>query len=145
MNKRTFWIATLVAGSATAAITSLPKWLPDGLAACYGAVGWVWLLAGGAAGVWLRQRLEGRRISARDGSITGLTIGLIEIVIGVPLSILAGNGAAAFWAGIGPGAMDPESAFWGLVILLVSYLAHPIFGALGSLLGTRLFKGPHAS
>lgn len=116
----------------------------------------LWVLAGGALTVYLRQQTTPTEIPAAEGALMGLMAGAIggvlATVIGLPLQMLT--------AGFNEQLMDrilasnPDmpaevrdlfeqtatGAVAGIMMLVINLIVMTIFGTLGGLLGVAIFK-----
>ena len=117
----------------------------------------IWMLAGGALAVYLRQQSLPYQIQVAEGALLGLLAGLVGALIGTALSIpiesVTGPLMRSWMERLVAGNPDmpPEfrdalgragtggAARWifGFIVALIVY---PIFGMLGGLLGAVIFK-----
>ena len=117
----------------------------------------IWMLAGGALAVYLRQQSLPYQIQVAEGALLGLIAGVVGAVIGtllsIPIEAVTGPLMQSWVERMVSGNPDmpPEfrdvlgrtrtggAARWifGFIVALIIY---PIFGMLGGLLGSVLFK-----
>jgi hypothetical protein len=120
----------------------------------------LWVLAGGALATYLLQQNQSVSVSTGDGAIVGLLAGLVgavvHTVLAIPIMLVFGPVQMQFMRRIleGSGDVPPEvrqmienmgaagafSIFWVIFTLFSSLVIDAIFGALGGMLGTVLFK-----
>lgn len=116
----------------------------------------LWVLAGGALAVYLRQQQSAVPINAAEGALVGLLAGVLGGIIGVVLSIpiqmligpLQQEWVSRMMAGnndMPPEAremMDRMMAGYALRTAgaVVNIIVSTIFGMLGGLLGVAIFK-----
>ncbi|MGH2583270.1 MAG: hypothetical protein ACRDFQ_10310 [Anaerolineales bacterium] len=140
MNSKSLWYAAGIAGVAVGFASGIP------IISALNCLFCAWLWVGGAAGVWLYNKREGKSLDGGQGALLGALTGLIAAVVAV------GLGFAFNAMGMGAqSAFDPEMmedylgglAVTGLLAgigLLFNLIVFPIFGALGGLIGASLFK-----
>ena len=117
----------------------------------------IWMLAGGALAVYLRQQSLPYQIQVAEGALLGLIAGVVGAVIGtllsIPIEAVTGPLMQSWVERMVSGNPDmpPEfrdvlgrtrtggAARWifGFIVALIVY---PIFGMLGGLLGAVIFK-----
>lgn len=115
----------------------------------------IWVLAGGALTVYLRQQDSPMSVDAAEGAIMGLMAGamgaVIATVLGIPLQMMtAGFQEAWMSEAMSDPNMPPEARRMiemmtagpvGIVIsLFINLVVMSIFGTLGGLLGVAIFK-----
>lgn len=123
----------------------------------------LWVLAGGALAVYLRQQSSPAPVDAAEGALLGLTAGLIGGIIGVllaiPIHMMLGPMQQEWMSRIlsSNDDMPPEARemFERMVAgdairvmgAIVNVIVSVIFGMLGGLLGVAIFKksGPPPS
>jgi hypothetical protein len=146
MNKRSFWIAILIAGAAVGVVGSLPVLNLVNCVLCI----WVWL--GGALAVYTYRRLQGglENPTVKQGAglgalsgVVGALIGAVVFAIGSSLTIPIMNQLAGLldmgdelFGGMGSGSVLGSTLVW-LVIDLVLY---PAFGAIGGAIAASLYQ-----
>ena len=117
----------------------------------------VWMLAGGALAVYLRQQSLPYQIQAAEGALLGLMAGVVGAVIGtllsIPIEAVTGPLMQSWMERMVAGNPDMPPEFrdvlgrtrtggavrwiFGFIVALIIY---PIFAMLGGLLGSVLFK-----
>jgi hypothetical protein len=116
----------------------------------------LWILAGGALAVYLRQQNSPAPIDAAEGALLGLLAGLIGGVIGAVLSIPIHMMTGPWIEGmmqrmmaqnpdLPPEARDAIERFstggaMRLASALINIVISTVFGMLGGLLGVAIFK-----
>jgi len=116
----------------------------------------LWVLAGGALAVYLRQQNSPVPIDASEGALMGLLAGLIGGVIGVvlaiPIQMMFGPMQQEWMSRIMAGNEDmpPEARdmmermmagqAFALIGAVINIIISVIFGMLGGLLGVAIFK-----
>lgn len=120
----------------------------------------LWVILGGALATYLLQQAQAAPVEGTDGAITGLLAGLVGTVVGsllaIPIQMLMGPMNGDLLARIldqGGNDMPPEmrdtlrsfargGAAGALMVIgfLFSLVINAVFGALGGLLGTVMFK-----
>ena len=141
MNTRALLISAGIAGVLAGVLSGLPIVSAVNCLLC----GWVW--GAGILAVYLYRRNTG---AAPVTTSTGLIIGLL---VGIISAILASLLSTAFTANT-PVPLTQEQleqlgdaaefltnpAAMGATTFLVNLIAHPIFGAIGGLIGSAIFK-----
>jgi ribose/xylose/arabinose/galactoside ABC-type transport system permease subunit len=116
----------------------------------------LWVLAGGALTVYLRQQTTPMEIPAAEGALMGLMAGAIggvlATVIGLPLQMLTSGFNQQLMDRVlsSNPDMPPElrelfantatGAVAGVMMLVINVVVMTIFGMLGGLLGVAIFK-----
>ena len=116
----------------------------------------LWVLAGGALAVYLRQQNSPNAIDASEGALMGLLAGLIGGVIGallaIPIQMMFGPMQQEWMSRIlaGNEDMPPEAREMAermmagqafvLIGAVINIIISVIFGMLGGLLGVAIFK-----
>jgi hypothetical protein len=117
----------------------------------------LWVIAGGMLATYLRQQDTPYQIPAAEGALMGLAAGAIGAIIGgllsIPLEFALGPMQQQI---IERFAQNPElppelrdalgsasvrtGAAWRVAAIMISVVVYSIFGLLGGLLGTAVFK-----
>ena len=116
----------------------------------------LWVLAGGALAVYLRQQNSPAPLEASEGALMGLMAGLIGGIIGVllaiPIQMMLGPMQQEWMNSIMAGSddMPPEARevvermmagnAFAVVGAVINVVVSVIFGMLGGLLGVAIFK-----
>ena len=116
----------------------------------------MWVLAGGALAVYLRQQNHPVVVDAAEGMLMGLLAGAIGgvvcAVLSIPLNMLTGPMQAEWMGRIleGNNDMPPEvretverfmtGSGFALATGLINIVVFSVFGLLGGLLGVAIFK-----
>ena len=112
----------------------------------------MWVLAGGALAVYLRQQNSPVAVDAAEGMLLGLLAGVIGGVIAVPLQMAFGPMQANFMRRLieGNNEVPPEmremverwalASGFALVGAIINVVISAVFGMLGGLLGVAIFK-----
>ena len=144
----------LLGGLVIGTLSALPVIMMGNCACC------LWVILGGVLATYLLQQAQSTPVDALDGAITGLLAGLVGAVIGsllsIPIQMLMGSMQGDVLRRIldqGGGDMPAEmrdaiqslarGGVGGALALfgfLMSLIVNAIFGAIGGLLGTVMFK-----
>ncbi len=150
MNKRAFWLSTLIAGAVIALFGNLPVLNLINSAVCI----WVWL--GGALSVFLYRRFQGGGpvISTGKGAGLGALSGLIGAVLGAgvffltsPLSVPMFNILARALQVEGEIPLQNrllENVGVTFFSLLIDAILYPLFGSLGAMIAAAFTKRSEA-
>lgn len=147
LNMRAMLIAAGIAGVVMGILSGLPFVNIVNCLLCM----WVW--SGGILSVWLYNRFNDQGAAA-DTS-TGLIVGVVSGLIGGVVGFITGVAATALMSLVTSalgGAPDVEtlavsgmlglgtSVISGVVWSILTFVAYPIFGAIGGVIGAELFK-----
>ena len=144
----------LLGGVVVGTLSALPVISMGNCACC------LWVVLGGMVATYLLQQAQSAPVEAVDGAVTGLLAGLVGAVVGsllaIPIQMLMGSMQGDLLRRVldqSGNDMPPQmrdtlqsltrGGVGGALLVagfLMSLIVNAIFGALGGLLGTVLFK-----
>ncbi len=145
MNKRAFWLSTLIAGVAMALFGNLPLLSIVNCAICI----WAWL--GGALSVVLYRRFQGGRpvVSAGQGAGLGALSGLIGALLGAGVFFLTSSLSVPMFNALAKALEIEGISFQNgllenigstLIFLVIDAILYPLFGALGAIIAASFTR-----
>jgi hypothetical protein len=142
MNTRSFLLSAGIAGAITGVLSGLP------IVAMLNCLLCAWLWVGSALGVWLYNRRDGMPMTIGQGAGMGVAVGLVAALVASALSLLFGAASMQAMGALPPEMMGDLPADFDLLavtqglMVVLNFIAFPIFGLLGGLIGASIFKGP---
>ena len=146
MNTRALLISAGIAGVLAAVLSSIPIISMVNCLLC----GWIW--GAGILAVYLYRRNAGMApVSTSTGLIIGLLVGIISAILSSLFAMALGGASAA--AALTPEQMAQleeqlgesarvltDPAAMGAASFFINLVVQPIFGAIGGLIGSAIFK-----